>query len=123
MKKHRIHLMTISIIRHLWKYLSELQTLTLPLSEEGILHHSKLASEEDELALYQGLGEDVCQLLICRNILELDCSLQHHVPDEMVFDLNVLQIIMKHWILREFDKTLVIIVDQRRLKLLTKQSL
>jgi hypothetical protein len=82
--------MTISTIRHLWKYLSKLQTLTLPLSEEGIFHHCKLVSEEYELAFYQGLGEDVCQLLICRNILELDCSLQHPVLDEMVSDLDVL---------------------------------
>jgi hypothetical protein len=106
----------------LWKYLSELQTLTLPLSKEGILHHSKFVSEKDELALHQGLGESVCQLLICRNILEFDCSLQHHVPNEMVSDLDVLRLVVKHWILREFDATLAITMDQGRLKLLTKQS-
>jgi hypothetical protein len=49
----------------LQKYLSELQTLTLPLSEEGIFHHSKIVSKEDELALHQGLGAYVCELLIC----------------------------------------------------------
>jgi hypothetical protein len=96
----------------LQKYLSELQTLTLPLSKEGIIHHSKLVSEEDELSLYQGLGENVYQLLICRNILELDYSLQHPVSDEVVSNLNVLRPIVKHWILREFDATLVIRVDQ-----------
>jgi hypothetical protein len=70
--------------------MSELQTQTLPLSEEGILHHSKLVFEEDELALDQGLSENVYQLLLCRNILELNCSLLHLVFDEVVHDLNVL---------------------------------
>ena len=102
--------------------MSELQTLTLPLSEEGILHHSKLVSKEDELSLDQGLGENVCQLLLCRNILNLNCSLLHYVPDEMVSNLNMLRPVVRHWILREFDATLVITVDHCRLKLLTKQS-
>jgi hypothetical protein len=70
--------------------MSELQPLTLPLGREGILHHSKLVSEKDELALDEGLGENLCQLLPCRNILELNCSLLHPVFDEVVPDLNVL---------------------------------
>jgi hypothetical protein len=70
--------------------MSELQTLTLPLSEEGILHHSKLVSEEDKLALDQWLAETFCQLLLCRNILELNYSLLHPVSNEVVPVLNVL---------------------------------
>jgi hypothetical protein len=54
--------------------------------------------------------------------LELDYSLQHPISDEVVYDLNVLRPVVKHWILQEFDATLVIAVDQGWLKLLTKQS-
>jgi hypothetical protein len=62
-------LMTISIVRHTYgNTCSELQTLTLPLNEEGIFHHSKLVFEPDEFAFDQRLGEDVCPLLLCRNI-------------------------------------------------------
>jgi hypothetical protein len=70
--------------------LSELQKLTLPLRKEGIFHHSNIVYEKDELSLHQGFGKNVFQLLICRNILDLDCSLQHPLSDEMVYDLDVL---------------------------------
>jgi hypothetical protein len=58
-----------------------------------------LSLKKEKFALHQGLGENVCQLLICRNILELDCSPQHPIIDEMIYDLDVLQPIMKHMIL------------------------
>jgi len=44
---------------------SQATILTLPLSEEGVLHHPQLVLEEDELAFHQSLCEDVCDLLIC----------------------------------------------------------
>jgi hypothetical protein len=53
----------------------KLQTSTLPLSEEGILHHSKFVSEENKLPFDQGFGQNVCNLLICGDILKLNCSL------------------------------------------------
>jgi hypothetical protein len=79
--------------------MSELQTLTLSLSEEGILHHSKLVYEEDELSLDQELGENVFQMLLCRNILELNFSLMHTVSDEVVHNLNMIWPVVKNCIL------------------------
>jgi hypothetical protein len=48
---------------------SKATILTLPLSEEGVLHHPQLVPEEDKLAFHQGLCEDVYNLLTCRYIL------------------------------------------------------
>ena len=98
----------------------ELQTSTLPFSKEGIIHHSQLIFEEDKLPFHQGLGENVCNLLIYGNILELDNFLLDPVLDEAIFDFIMLGLVMEHWILKEFDTTLIIAVNHRRGQLLTK---
>jgi hypothetical protein len=59
---------------------------------------------------FKGFGENVCNLLICGDILELDCSLLDPISDEVIFDLNMLGPVMEYWILIEFDTTLIIIV-------------
>jgi hypothetical protein len=97
-----------------------LQTSTLPLSEEGILHHSKFVPEEHKLPFNQGFGQNICNLLICGNILKLDCSLLDPISDEVIYDLNMLGPVMEYWILREFDTTLIITVYHHRLQLLIK---
>jgi len=93
---------------------------TLPLSKEGILHHTKSVSKEHKLPFLQGLGQNIYNLLICGNILNIHCSLLDPIPDEVVSYLNMLGPIMKYYILRYFDTTLVIAVDHCRLKLLIK---
>ena len=70
------------------------QTSTFPLSEGDILHHTKLVPEVYELCPGQRLGQNVCNLLICRDILELNHSLLYHISDEMIFDLNMLRPVM-----------------------------
>jgi hypothetical protein len=95
-------------------------TSTLPLSEEGILHHSKYISEEYKLSFLQGLGQSICNLLICGNILKLHCSFLDPILNEVIFYLNMLGPVMEYCILREFDTTLIITVYHRRLQLLTK---
>jgi hypothetical protein len=76
-----------------------LQTSILPLSEEGILHHFKFVPEEHKLLFNQGLGQNICNLLICGNILKLDCSLMDPVSNEVIPYLNMLGPIMEYWIL------------------------
>lgn len=71
-----------------------LQKFTLPLSEEGILHHSKLVFEEHKLPFHQGFGENVYNLLIYGNILKLNYSLLDHVFDEVIPNLNMLGPVM-----------------------------
>jgi hypothetical protein len=57
------------------------------------------------LAPWQGLGENVCNLLISQNILKLNYPSLNPVSNEVVSDLYVFRPTMKHWILREFDAT------------------
>ena len=68
---------------------------SLPLARD----HSKLVSEVLKLHLGQQLGQHICALLICGNVLELHNSLLHHITDILAFDLYVLGLVMKHWIL------------------------
>jgi hypothetical protein len=87
---------------------------TLPLSEEGILHHSKFIFEELKLPFNQGFGQNKCNLLICGNMLKLHCSLLGPISDKVVS--NMLGTIMEQWILREFDTTMIITIYHHRLQ-------
>lgn len=62
---------------------------TLPLTQGGILHHTKLVPKVYKLCFRQKLGENVSYLLVRGYVLELHCSLLHHVLDEVVFDLQI----------------------------------
>jgi hypothetical protein len=97
-----------------------LQTSTLLLSEEGILHHSKFVPEEQKNPFNQGFYQNICNLLICGNILKLDCSLLDPVLNEMISNINMLEPIMEYWILREFDTTMIITVYHHGMQLLIK---
>jgi hypothetical protein len=67
-----------------------LQTTTLPLSEEGILYHSKFVSEEHKLPFNQGFAQNICNLLIYGNIMKLQYSLLDYISDEVICDLYML---------------------------------
>jgi hypothetical protein len=95
---------------------------TLALSEKEILHQSKSVFECLKLPFCQGLGQNINYMLICGHILELHCSLLNPIPYEVIVNLYVLGPIMKHWILGEFDTTLIIIVNGCGIQLLIKQS-
>ena len=60
------------------------------------------------LPFWEGLGKDISCLVISRNILQLHHSSLNPVSDEVVPDLDVLRLIVKHRILRELDATLII---------------
>jgi hypothetical protein len=93
---------------------------TLPLTEEGVPHQAHLVFEKDMFAPWQGLGENICNLIICRNVLKLNDPSLNPISDEVVSDLNMLRPVMKHWILREFYATLIITMNQGRSHLLSK---
>ena len=75
------------------------------------LDNSKLVLEVLKLHSRQRLGQNVGSLLICHHILELHCSSLHHIPDIVILDLNVLRLVMEHWVLRQLHTTLVVIED------------
>jgi hypothetical protein len=80
---------------------------TLPLSEEGILFQLHLISELFKLLSAQCLGENICHLLISLYVIKPHGSSLHTILDEMIPDIDVLATIMKHWILKELDATLI----------------
>ena len=94
------------------------RTLSFPLSRD----HTKLASEVLKLRPSQGLGENIRCLFFCGNILELYCSLFHHVSDIVIFDPDMLRPIMEYWILGHLDAILVITLDTGHIYLLIKYS-
>jgi hypothetical protein len=71
-------------------------TSTLPLGEEDIMHHSKFVSEEDKLPFLQELGQNICNLLICGNLLKLHCSFLDPILNKVIYDLNMLGPFMEY---------------------------
>ena len=72
--------------------------LSLSLGRDLDLENTKLLSEVLELHPSQWLRQHISYLFVCRNILELHCSPLHHIRDIVIFDLNMLQLVMEHWI-------------------------
>ena len=73
-----------------------------------------------KLHLGQRLGQYVRDLLIRSNVKKLHNSFLHHVMNVLVFDLDMLGFVVKHWILREFDTTLIITINPSSLQLKIK---
>jgi hypothetical protein len=70
----------------------------LPATGEVFLDHFKLVSKVLELGSRQGLGQHICYLFVGGNILESYCSLMYYVPDIVVFDLDMLGLVMTFWV-------------------------
>jgi hypothetical protein len=96
------------------------QNSTLPLIEESVLHHSHLVSEVDMLAPWKKLHKNVCNFLISRYVLKLNCPFLNSITDEVVSDLYVLRPVIKDWIVIEFDTTLIITVNHYGSQLMNK---
>ena len=96
--------------------------LTLPLTEESVIHHSHLVPEMYMLTSWQGLHENVCYLLISGYILKLESSLLNTITDEVLPDLYMFRPIVKNWILREFYATLIITANHCLSQPLTKPT-
>ena len=63
------------------------------------LKNTKLLLEVLELHPSQWLCQDISYLFLHHNILELHCSSLHHIPNIVILDLDMLQLIMEHQIL------------------------
>ena len=84
---------------------------SLPLSREILSYNTKLVSEVLKLHTRQRLSQHICNLLICANILELHNSLLYQVTNVVVPYLNVLRLIVEHWVLCHLYATLVTTKD------------
>ena len=76
-----------------------LSDLSAPLRGNLDLKNTKLLPEVLKLHSGQWLGSHISYMLIRRNILDLQCSSLHHIPDIGVLDLDMLRLVMEHWIL------------------------
>ena len=63
------------------------------------LENTKLLPKVLKLHPSQWLHQHISYLFLHRNILELHCSRLHHIPDIVILDLNMLRLVMEHWIL------------------------
>ena len=72
---------------------------SLSLGGNLYLENTKLLHEVLELHPIQWPCQYISYVFLRRNILELHCSLLHHIPNTVVLDLDMLQLVMEHWIL------------------------
>ena len=81
---------------------------SIPLGGNLDLENTKLLPEL--LKLYS--GQWLCQhnnyLFIHRNIPNLHCSFLYHISDIVIFDLDMIQLVMEHRVLRQLHTTLVV---------------
>ena len=71
------------------------------------LKESKHGTKSAELLSSQGLGEDVCNLLLCADIDQVDVSSQNLLSNKVVMDLYVFGPRMEHWVPGQLDATKV----------------
>jgi hypothetical protein len=75
---------------------TRLASTLLPLSREVLSDYTNLVSKVLKLYTRQRPGQHICNLLIHVNIMELYSSSMHHIMNEVMPDLYVLQLIMEH---------------------------
>ena len=69
---------------------------SLPFGGHLDLENPKLLPELLKLHPSQWLHQHISYLFIHHNILELHCSSLHHIPDIVILDLDMLQLVMEH---------------------------
>ena len=72
---------------------------SLSLGRNLDLENTKSLSEVLKLQPSQWIHQYINYLFLRRNILELHCPSLHHIPDIVILDLDMLQLVMEHWIL------------------------
>ena len=82
---------------------------SLPLRRNIDLENTKLLPKVLKLHSGQWLCQHTNYLFFCRNILDIHSSL-HHIPDIVILDLDMLQLVMEHWILGQLHTTLVVAI-------------
>ena len=63
------------------------------------MENTKLLPKVLELQPSQWLHQYINYLFLYRNILEFHFSHLHHIPNIVILDLDMLRLVMEHWIL------------------------
>ena len=82
--------------RYLCKGIMSVSQSSLPLKERYVLFYSKSSAKVFKLRPGKRLDENICSLVICRNILELDRTFLHHITFEVILNLYMLRLVMKY---------------------------
>ena len=72
---------------------------SLPFGWNLDLENTNLFPEVLKLHPIQWLHQHISYMFLHRNILELHCSPLHQIPDIVILDLDMLRLVMEHWIL------------------------
>ena len=71
---------------------------SLPFWGNLDMENMKLLPEVLKLHSSQWLHQHIIYLFLHCNILELHCSSLHHILDIVIFDLDMLRLVMEHWV-------------------------
>ena len=74
------------------------------------LENTKILPEVLKLQFGQWICLHINYLFVCRNILELHCSSLHHILGIVIFYLDMVSIVMEHWVLTQLHTTLVVAI-------------
>lgn len=96
--------------------------LIVPLNKKWIIIYPDSSSLKLEFSSWQICFLKICTLLLCGNVLQQHNSPLHTISKMMIPNINMLGLIIKKWIFREFDTTLFFIVNHIWFHLLTKQT-
>ena len=96
-------------------------SLLLPFGGNLDLENTKLLPKVLKFHSVQWLIQHMRYLHIHRNILELHCSFLHHIPDIVIFDLDMLRLFVEHRFLRQLHTSLVVIIYTSSIQLEIKQ--
>ena len=72
---------------------------SLPFGGNLDLENTKLLPKVFKLHSGQWIFQHINYMFTYRNILELHFSFMHHIPDIVIFDLNMLRLVMEQWAL------------------------
>ena len=76
---------------------------SLPLGRNLDLENTKLLPKVLKLHPSQWLSQQISYMFIRRNILELNYSSLYHIPDIVIFYLDMLRLVMEHQVLVSFS--------------------
>ena len=66
---------------------------------------------------WQSFGEDIGNLIVSINVLNVYCVVLLFLSDEVILNINVLGSFVDFWVVNQFDGTLIITEEERRILL------
>ena len=71
------------------------------------MDYTKFFQKVFKLYMRQRLSQHIFHLFLCRNILELYNSLLYHIPNVLLSNFDMFQLVMKHRVFCQLNRTLI----------------